>query len=156
MYQLRDISWQIVFIGRDDDGTGLLLRRAFEIFGLTDRCRWLNPLSAYQLLAPYNAADVLLLPSRHENFGNVSIEALACGCGALVSSFVGAAESIIECPGSYVVKNRSVSRWASTLRPLLTRSRPGRLSADFIADKYSCQRIAKNALHAYKALMPPP
>ena len=38
----------------------------------------------------YRAADCLVLPSRHDSFGMVVPEALACGLPAVVSSEVGA------------------------------------------------------------------
>ena len=34
------------------------------------------------------------MPSRHENFGNVALEALACGCPVLVSDAVAVAEEL--------------------------------------------------------------
>ena len=46
-----------------------------------------------------------LLPSRHENFGNVVIEALACGCSLIISDKVGVAADLIEYPSVKVLPN---------------------------------------------------
>jgi len=84
-------NWQIAFVGKDEDGTGRMLKRLFSQSGLAKRCHWFEHLPADQLAAPYNASDFLLLPSLHENFGNVVVEALAFCCGVLISDRVGVA-----------------------------------------------------------------
>jgi glycosyltransferase involved in cell wall biosynthesis len=67
-----------------------------------------------ELATLYSAADSLLFPSRHENFGNVAVEALACGCPVVLSAGVGAAKELAGIPG-VTVAPREASEWAKAV-----------------------------------------
>ena len=144
--------WHIMFVGKDDDGTGRRLRRAFSNAGLAERCHWIEALPADQLLGPYNAADWLLLPSRHENFGNVVVEALACGCGVLISDRVGVSESLDCCPGVRVV-HRNKASWIEQLSQAFASSRPGAAAEAWVKQRFSQQLIARQAIDLYAGLL---
>ena len=144
--------WQIAFIGQDEDGTGRKLKNALRRVGVGDRCHWIKHLPVGQLSGPYNASDCLLLPSRHENFGNVVVEALACGCGALISDRVGVAESIRSCPG-VSISSRSTQRWTSELGHVLASHRPGYRSAEWVFNSFSKALVARQALHIYASIV---
>lgn len=145
-------SWQIVFIGNDDDGTGIKLKTLLTANGLGNRCHWLDQLAAAELAGPYNSADVLLLPSRHENFGNVVIEALACGCGALISNRVGVGETVQSCPGVNI-SPRSTTRWITDLQKVLASKRPGFRSADWVLNSFSRSIVARQAIDMYLSIL---
>ena len=149
---IDQLPWQIVFLGRDEDGTGRMLKTAIRRLGLADRCHWLPHIPADQLSAVYNAADCLLLPSRHENFGNVVVEALACGCGVLISDRVGVADTICSCPGVRITP-RSSRLWTSQLRQVLVSRRPGTLSAEWVANSFSKLLVARQAIHMYSSIL---
>lgn len=57
--------------------------------GITDNIIFAGRYEGNELLAWYNIADFLILPSLHEAFGAVTAEALMAGCRAMVSSFAG-------------------------------------------------------------------
>ena len=92
------------------------------------------------LLAWYNIADVLALPSTQEAFGAVTGEALTCGCRVMVSSRAGSASLVREGENGLVVdpcKVESMSQALATLldMPVLQRSpggiRPSLLPVEF-------------------------
>ncbi len=56
-----------------------------------------------ELAAAFRRVDVLVLPSRHDSFGRVVVEALATGLPVLVSEHVGAKEAITEGETGWVV-----------------------------------------------------
>lgn len=152
---LKSVShqpWHILFVGNDDDGTGSSLKLQLSRLGLSDRMHWPGSLSPGKLVGPYNAADWLLLPSRHENFGNVVIEALACGCGVLISDHVGVAEMISSCPGVTVIERSSPS-WIASILDALSSSRPGKLSHDWVFNYFSKSYIANQAKQMYSSLL---
>lgn len=149
---LAHLSWQIVFLGIDEDGTGLKLQKAFERAGLAERCHWLEHVPADQLAGPYNASDCLLLPSRHENFGNVVLEALACGSGVLISDHVGLAETIKTCPGVRIRPRRS-DLWTSEIRDILSAIRPGPLAAEWVVKSFSKQLVARQSMDLYASIL---
>lgn len=144
--------WQILFIGPDSDGTSLRLRRSFQHHGLDDRSHWLPSLPANELTGPYNAADWLLLPSRHENFGNVVIESLACGCGALVSDKVGVGHILSGSPGVLMDVRDSV-KWTKMLEHALSIRRPGKTSETFIKSQFSRDLISQKAHTFYRQVL---
>lgn len=51
----------------------------------------------------YRGADCFVLPSRHDSFGMVVLEAMACGLPAIVSEMVGAREAIEHGKSGWVV-----------------------------------------------------
>ena len=144
--------WQIIFLGKDEDGTGCRLRRELNQLGLGNRCHWLEYLPSDQLIGPYNAADWLLLPSRHENFGNVVVEALACGCGVLISDHVGVSELIRGCPGVSITP-RSTTHWFTELNLILGTNRPGSISAEWVVNSFSTPVVAKQAMSIYSSIL---
>jgi glycosyltransferase involved in cell wall biosynthesis len=150
---LADRPWRLAVIGNDDDGSGRRLRHALERRGLAGRCLWLPALPAAELLGPYNAADLLLLPSRHENFGNVVVEAMACGCGALVTPRVGVGGDGAALPGLQVVERRRED-WSQALGHWLRNpEKPGAAAAQAVAELYSSQSIALKALEGYEEIL---
>jgi glycosyltransferase involved in cell wall biosynthesis len=58
---------------------------AVERLGLGDRVRFLGHVPAEELVALYNLADVLVVPSLYEGFGLPVIEAMACGTPVVTS-----------------------------------------------------------------------
>ena len=150
---LADHPWRLAVIGNDDDGSGRRLRRDLERGGLASRCLWLPALPAAELLAPYNAADLLLLPSRHENFGNVVVEALACGAAALVTPRVGVGGDGAGLPGLQVVERRR-GAWIKALGGWLRQPRrPGGRAAGAMVERFSAGAIARSALEGYAAIL---
>jgi glycosyltransferase involved in cell wall biosynthesis len=85
-----------------DDGHGLLphLVQIRDRLGATDRIHLLGPVD--NPFALYGDADVLALPSAHENFGMVAAEAAAAGTPSVVSDRCGVAE-LLRDRGSLVV-----------------------------------------------------
>lgn len=147
---ISDLNWEAVFIGQDDDGSGLALKRALEDLGLDHRCHWIDSLPAKKLVSPYNGADWLLLPSRHENFGNVVAEALACGCGVVVSDKVGMSEMLNDIKNSYILP-RSALKWSHLLRRLLTQHHlSGRESPNL---RLSQSAVAAECIKLYQSVL---
>lgn len=86
------------------------------------------------------ASDCLVLPSRHDSFGMVVVEAMAAGCPVIVSDQVGAKEAVSEGESGWVVPAENVDalvermRWCIA-RPQSVRSMRAKARAD--ADGYS-------------------
>ena len=152
LYELRHKNWNIVFIGEDEDGTARRLIRMMSLYELSSRCHWISTMPAHKLNHAYNSADWLLLPSRHENFANVVIEALACGCGALVSTNVGVASELADCPG-FASAPREHNAFKTLLASALETNRPGIHSANWISDAYSTSSIAHKAISIYQNVL---
>ena len=149
---ITHLPWHILFIGDDSDGTTPRLRRSFERYGLIDRSTWLPSLPSADLIAPYNAADWLLLPSRHENFGNVVIESLACGCGALVSDKVGVGHMLVGTPGVHM-DVRDPDKWSQLLLTALSATRPGKTSESYVKSIFSQSLVSQQAHHFYQKVL---
>jgi len=152
---LKSVShkpWRLLFVGPDDDGTGRQVRKQLIQLGLADRCYWLDSQPAHQLAGPYNAADWLLLPSRHENFGNVVIEALACGAGVIATPSVGVVNELQDCDGLFIEPRNSV-KWSLALLRALSRHRPGHRAEQLVKARYSARSLAKKLISTYDCIL---
>ena len=149
-------SWHLLVVGDDDDGSGADLRRGLEQRGLDKRLKLEKTMPAAELVNAYNAADLLLLPSRHENFGNVVVEALACGCAVLVSDRTGVGADLqSSAPDGFgAVLPRRLSLWRDWLEAWLRQPRrAGNASAIWAADQYSQRAVARQAIEIYHHIL---
>lgn len=85
------VEFQIVGDGPD----GPTLRQRARDLGVDDRVRWFGQMDRHSLPALFQAASAYVLPSRHETFGMVCAEAIACGC-PVVATRCGGPESIVD------------------------------------------------------------
>lgn len=115
---LLDIRWKMVFVGGDDDGTKTYLEKLFEKANLSEKVHFIPGCNPQQLPTIYSAANLFVLPSRHENFGNVVAEALACGCPVLISDKVGFHYELTEAGVGWVLP-RVARKWTTLLGELL-------------------------------------
>ena len=154
--ELSIYSWNLLLVGEDDDGSGTALMKALTQSGLSNRVHSLGMQTSSELGAIYNASDLLLLPSRHENFGNIVIEALACGCAVAVSDQTGVAEDLLdEAPPNFgrVIPRRREA-WSSWLAKWLANPRrAGPETATWIAQRYSVQAVSAQAVKMYRSIL---
>jgi UDP-glucose:(heptosyl)LPS alpha-1,3-glucosyltransferase len=84
-----DRDSRLVVLGR---GNTRPYRTLAARLGIAERVRWLPPRPDVERW--YAAADVLVLPTRYEPFGNVHLEALASGLPVITTSRAGGAEAL--------------------------------------------------------------
>jgi glycosyltransferase involved in cell wall biosynthesis len=86
---------RLVVCGPDDDGYAVALRGLCSQLGLgEDRVYFSAAVQGEAKWELLRRARCLVLPSLHENFGNVVVEAMAVGCPPIVTLQVGAAELV--------------------------------------------------------------
>lgn len=85
------------------DGAARSFERRAQRRGIADRVIFAGKQPAVAEFL--NASDVLALPSLFEPFGNVALEAMACGRPALLSAQCGVAEVLPDELSDYVVAN---------------------------------------------------
>lgn len=154
--RLAQRPWQLAVVGQDDDGSGERLRRALARAGLAERVRWVDTVAATALGEVYNAADLLLVPSRHENFGNVVVEALTCGCAVAISERTGVAGDLLEgAPSGFgAVLPRRADCWSRWLSDWLAQPRrAGSTAAAWAAERYGQGTVARRAMEIYAGIL---
>ena len=83
----------VLILGGPDEGDGYLpkLEKLSRELGLGETVRFTGPLYDDAKWEAYRDADVFVLPSQHENFGNTAAEAVACGAPVIVTDRCGIA-----------------------------------------------------------------
>jgi glycosyltransferase involved in cell wall biosynthesis len=91
----------LLIIAGPEEGDGFLARlqaRASSL-GLGDSVLFAGPLYDDDKWAAYHDADLFVLPSWHENFGNTAAEAMACSTPVIVTDRCGIAPFIVDRAG---------------------------------------------------------
>jgi glycosyltransferase involved in cell wall biosynthesis len=93
----------LVLAGPDEgDGFASELKAVAEKLRIADSVLFVGPLYDEQKWQAYRDADVFVLPSQNENFGNTAVESAVCGTPVIVTdqcgiaSYVGAAGLVIR------------------------------------------------------------
>lgn len=73
-------------------------------------------------LSLYQACDMFVLPSQHENFGVVFIEALGCGLPVITTHAVGLSAEL-ESSGAVILADRTPEQFAAAIENLLADGR---------------------------------
>jgi glycosyltransferase involved in cell wall biosynthesis len=88
----------VLVLAGPDEGDAFLsrLKGMAHQFGLTERIRFTGPLYNQAKWQAYRDADVFVLPSQNENFGNTAAESAACGTPIIVTDRCGIAPYVGE------------------------------------------------------------
>ncbi len=101
-------------------GTGSQLstyQRLAQREGVADRFQWLGLMNREQVRAHMQQCDFYVLPSRHETFGNVLLEALACGKPVLATR-CGGPEDIVSAQVGKLVHTEDILGLATGITTL--------------------------------------
>jgi glycosyltransferase involved in cell wall biosynthesis len=100
-------AWLLVFVGPDErDGYREYLQAYSAKLGIKDRVLFVGPLYGEEKWAALQDADVFVLPSQHENFGNAAAEAIAANTPVIVTDRCGIAPMVHDQAGLVVPYER--------------------------------------------------
>jgi UDP-glucose:(heptosyl)LPS alpha-1,3-glucosyltransferase len=142
---LGDPAARLLVIGRGDVSRYRALAREL---GIADGVVWLGVRPDIERW--YAAADVLVLPTRYEPFGNVHLEALATGLPVVTSRVAGGAE-VVEGRCGAAVDARSPEQVAAGVAGLRARSpAEARAAARAAAEPFTFTRQVSELERLYK------
>jgi glycosyltransferase involved in cell wall biosynthesis len=155
-------AWQwvpdlpLVIAGNDDENYRPRLEELAKSVGVADRVVFLGPVGDAHKWAIYERAQMFLLPSYSENFGNVVAEAMAMGCPVLVTPEVGIAPLVESTRAGRVVSGEP-RELAAVINQLLAdpaaRREMGRRGAEAARTTLSWQGIAADAERLYREML---
>ena len=109
----------LVLAGPDEgDGYRAQLEEQARRLGISGRVLFTGPIYGDAKWSAYRDADLFVLPSQNENFGNTAAESVACGTPVLLTDCCGVASMIHGRAGFAVPHNRAAL--AAGLQQLLT------------------------------------
>jgi glycosyltransferase involved in cell wall biosynthesis len=114
---LHDVDARLVFAGPDHEGMSANLSRLADRFGVTPRVLFTGPLFDTAKWEAYRDADVFVLPSQNENFGNTAAEAVGAGTPVVVTENCGVAPLLAGVAG--LVVPHDAAALSEALRRLL-------------------------------------
>ena len=145
----------LVIVGNDEEGYRPKLEAAARRLGIAHRVLFPGPASDAQKWSLYRHAELFVLPSYSENFGNVVAEAMAMGCPVVVSPEVGAAGLVTEAGAGLVVSNEP-DQLAEAVRGLLAdrelRGRMGQRGREYARRMLSWDGIAARTEMLYRTV----
>jgi glycosyltransferase involved in cell wall biosynthesis len=106
----------------------------------------------------YRSCDVFVFPSRNESFGNVLIEAMACGTACVATKIEGVTEDILtDGYNGIIVEQEDHKALAEAVLSLLGNSELRYRIADnavsMIEEKFRIERVAERYVELYKQLL---
>lgn len=145
--------------GHDEDGLAVTLRAIAEECGVADRVLFLpRQIRGADKEALFGAAQLFVLPSLSENFGNVIAEAMIRGLPVVVTAGVGAAE-IVKASGGGLVVPSEPQKFAAALAGALQSKEGlaamGVAGATYAREQLDWRMIAQRFECLYEELSPP-
>ena len=113
---------RLVICGRADHPYSARVKAAVVDGGLADRVHFLGFVDSDALVALYNRAALLLLPSLTEGFGLSVLEAMACGT-PVIASATGASAEVGADAVALIDDPMNVQAWSSMTEQLLSAPR---------------------------------
>ncbi len=128
--------------------------RALLQIGAEERLRFLEPVPRSDLVALYQRAHVVVLPTFWDNFPNTCLEAMACGVPVVASAVGGVVEMVTHGREGLLVPPGDPERLAEAMSTLLLdpdrRAEMGRMGREKVLQEYTPERAAERTLEAYE------
>ncbi|WIX32885.1 glycosyltransferase family 4 protein [Salinicola sp. JS01] len=141
---------RFLVVGKDDAAP---YRQQAAAAGIADAFEWRSTVSDVETL--YGALDLFVLPAHIEEFGRVSLEAMACGTPVLLSRTTGAAELLEESHSDLILDSRDTQGWVERIERLIEQDDRTALgeSLSQLASAYSYRRQTEKLKRSFEALM---
>jgi glycosyltransferase involved in cell wall biosynthesis len=113
---LRSLSradWQLTIVGAVAEEDARAVAEAARDFG--PRIASVGPQALNQIAAIMRQHDVLIVPSRYENFCNVALEGLACGLPVIGVAVGGVRDMVSQEVNGLLFRPRDIGAMASTI-----------------------------------------
>lgn len=148
-----DPTWQLIIVGKDRH-QAQFKRRAKDL-GLSSRVHFAGVQTDMRVW--YSAADVLVHPALYEPFGNVILEAMACGKAVCASHRCGGAELINPGDNGLLCEPADASSLAAALGTVTSRQQWATMGqqARQQAENYSLDRMKTAYLDLYQDILTP-
>jgi len=151
---IRDVP--LVIAGNDDENYQPQLEVLARSLGIGDRVIFLGSVEDTHKWALYERAELFVLPSYSENFGNVVAEAMTMSCPVVLTAEVGIAP-IVEATGAGLVVDGDPEKLATAIRELLAdplrRAEMGRRGAVAAKTQLSWSGVAIAAEGLYEQIL---
>jgi D-inositol-3-phosphate glycosyltransferase len=147
---------RLLIVGGDGHHTPEVqnLHKLSRELGIKDNVTFVGRIKQDRLPTYYNAADILVVPSRYESFGLVALESLACGT-PVVTTPVGAVDNILrEGETGHVVQNGSPRSLADGIKAHI--SGRNTFAADVIREsilEFGWGNVAPAMIEEYSTVM---
>lgn len=146
----------LAIAGNEDNAFGRQMRELADSLAVSDRLALVGQVHGADKAALLSHAQLLVLPSYSENFGNVVLEAMAVGCPVVVSEEVGAADVVREANAG-LVSNGAPEQLAMNIRTVLddrdTREQLSESGKRAVHEKYVWSMVAGEMLDVYHELL---
>lgn len=116
--QINSRELRLVFAGPDESGMRERLDTLAREKGLSPRVTFTGSIFGEEKWSAYRDADVFVLPSQNENFGNTAAEAAACGTPVVVTENCGIAPLLAGVAG--IVVRHETSEVAQAVKEVLS------------------------------------
>jgi glycosyltransferase involved in cell wall biosynthesis len=107
----------LAFVGPDESGMLARLRQMSEQLNVESRVHFSGPLTGDAKWSAYHDADLFVLPSQNENFGNTAAESVAAGTPVIVTDRCGIAPLLDSVAG--ITVQHSLSSIAQAMSAVL-------------------------------------
>lgn len=147
-------TWELHIVGNSDplDYADKLKKRIQDL-NLCESVKLLGPIVGEEKLRKYQEADVFVLPTRNENFGNVIAEAMLCECPAITTTNAPWNCLIEDKCGWWIELSTENLKTALIEGMSLTdeeRRILGKKSRECIIQRYSCESVSSMTEKLYK------
>ncbi len=160
---LRAWKWvkkdlMLLVAGNDESGYTRELEEIIRQEGIGDRVRFLGAVSDEHKWALYEKAEMFVLASYTENFGNVVAEAMAMGCPVVITPEIGIAKLVLE-TGAGLVSDGEPSILGKTITALHLneplRRKLGALGRRAAVERLSWEGVAEQMEGEYRRILLP-
>jgi len=145
----------LIMVGHPDGGDGSIVGRMDELLKKQDNIFYVGPMYGQNKIDMLCAADAVIMPSTHEPFGIVALEALASKSILLSSRVDGMGDFLNEKNSIYAEPSADGIQKAFKEFLSLSESKKSMMVSEGIktCKKYNWKNISKQYLNIYKSLL---
>lgn len=106
-----------------------------------------------KLVSLYNAAEMVLVPSIHESFGQVAAESLSCGIPVLAFDTTGLKDVIDHKINGYLARKYNVEDLINGFNWIISQKKLNKFAREKVVNNFSKDIIAKKIILFYESLI---